>query len=102
MSPRLTDWSLALAVGVAFATGVISLVSGRPGDWLIFALHGVAGFWLLLLLWGKFQRVLPRLLRPARWDRATLFGATAALVSSLAALSGVLWVFGGDLLLAGF
>jgi DMSO/TMAO reductase YedYZ molybdopterin-dependent catalytic subunit len=102
MSPRLTDWSLALAVGIAFATGVISLVSGRLGDWLIFALHGVAGLWLLLLLWGKLRRVLPRLLHPARWDRATLLGAAAALVSSLAALSGLLWVFGGDLFLAGF
>src|SRR5215467_12418748 len=80
VSPRLTDWSLALAVGVAFGSGIVSLVSGRPEQWLVFALHGMAGLWLLLLLWGKFRRVLPRLLRPRRWDRATLFGGVALLV----------------------
>ena len=53
MSPRLTDWSLALAVGIAFASGILSLISGRPEDWLIFALHGAAGLWLALLLWGQ-------------------------------------------------
>jgi DMSO/TMAO reductase YedYZ molybdopterin-dependent catalytic subunit len=102
MSPRLTDWSLALAAGVAFGSGIISLVSGRPELWFVFALHGMAGLWLLLLLWGKFARVLPRLLRPRLWDRATLFGATAALVVALALGSGIWWVFGGDLYVAGF
>src|SRR4051794_2344628 len=58
MSPRLTDWSLALAAGVAFGSGVVSLVSGRPELWFVFALHGMAGLWLLLLLWSKFARVL--------------------------------------------
>ena len=102
MSPRLTDWSLALAAGVAFGSGVISLVSGRPELWFVFALHGMAGLWLLLLLWGKFARVLPRLLRPRLWDRATLLGAAAAPVVALALSSGVVWVFGGDLYVAGF
>jgi DMSO/TMAO reductase YedYZ molybdopterin-dependent catalytic subunit len=68
----------------------------------VFALHGMAGLWLLLLLWGKFARVLPRLLRPRLWDRATLFGAAAALAVALALGSGVWWVFGGDLYVAGF
>jgi DMSO/TMAO reductase YedYZ molybdopterin-dependent catalytic subunit len=102
MSPRLTDWNLALAIGVAFGSGIVSLISGRPEQWLIFALHGVAGLWLLLLLWGKFWRVLPRLLNPRRWDRATLFGGTALLVVLLALGSGVWWVFGGELYFAGF
>ncbi len=102
MSPRLTDWNLALAIGVAFGSGIVSLVSGRPEQWLIFALHGAAGLWLLLMLWGKFRRVLPRLLNPRRWDRATLFGGTALLVVLLALGSGVWWVFGGDLYFAGF
>jgi len=84
MSPRLTDWSLALAIGIAFASGILSLISGRPEDWLIFALHGAAGLWLALLLWGKLRRVLPRLAQPQRWDRATLAGAGAALIVALA------------------
>src|SRR5258708_1526090 len=61
MSPRLTDWTLALTGALAFATGVVSLFSGRPDQWLVFAAHGVAGLWLALLLWGKLRRVLPRL-----------------------------------------
>ena len=32
LSPRLTDWSLALAASLAIATGIVSLVSGRPQD----------------------------------------------------------------------
>jgi hypothetical protein len=102
MPPRLTDWSLALAIGIAFGSGIVSLVSGRAEQWLIFTLHGAAGLWLLLLLWGKLARVLPRLLNPRRWDRATLFGGLALLVVLLALGSGVWWVFGGDLYFAGF
>ncbi|MEO7912721.1 MAG: molybdopterin-dependent oxidoreductase [Roseiflexaceae bacterium] len=102
MSPRLTDWSLELAVGIAFASGFLSLISGRTEDWLIFALHGIAGLWLALLLWGKLWRVLPRLVQPRRWDRATLAGAGAALLVALAVGSGIWWVFGGDLFVAGF
>jgi len=102
MSPRLTDWSLALAVGIAFASGILSLISGRPEDWLIFTLHGMAGLWLALLLWGKLRRVLPRLAQPQRWDRATLAGAGAALIVALAVGSGIWWVFGVDLFVLGF
>src|SRR5262249_23130352 len=101
MSPRLTDWSLALAVGIAFGSGILSLISGGPEDWPIFALHGIAGLWLLLLLWGKLRRVLPRLAQIRRWDRATLFGAASALIVGMVAGSGVWWVFGGDLFVAG-
>ena len=50
MPPRLTDWSIALTTVLAFIAGLLSLISGRPQDWLIFMLQGIAGFWLLLLL----------------------------------------------------
>ncbi len=93
--PRLTDWSLALAVGLAFVTGMVSLISGSPGDWLIFALHGAFGLWILLLLYPKLRRTLPRLWRPRLWDRRTLIGAATTLIVLLACGSGVWWVFGG-------
>jgi DMSO/TMAO reductase YedYZ molybdopterin-dependent catalytic subunit len=102
VSPRLTDWSLALAIGIAFASGIWSLVGGRPADWPIFALHGAAGLWLALLLWGKLRRVLPRLFRSQLRDRATLAGAGAALIVGLVAVSGIAWVAGGDLFVLGF
>src|SRR5438270_13792652 len=101
MSPRLTDWSIALAAILAFTLGVVSLVSGLPQEWIIFALHGIAGLWLLLLLWGKLRRVWPRLIRPRRWDRRTVFGALALLLVTLALVSGTWWVEGGDLDFAG-
>ncbi len=102
MSPRVTDWSLALAGAAAFTSGLLSLFSGRPDEWLVFAFHGAAGLWLLLLLWGKLRRVWPRLLHPRLWDRRTAFGVLALLAVALAGGSGVWWVAGGDLYLAGF
>ncbi|MDQ2716525.1 MAG: molybdopterin-dependent oxidoreductase [Chloroflexota bacterium] len=101
MSPRFTDWSIALAAGLAFILGIISLVSGLPQEWFIFALHGIAGFWLLLLLWGKLQRVWPRLIHPRRWDRRIFYGLLALAVVTLALVTGIWWVGGGDLYLSG-
>jgi Oxidoreductase molybdopterin binding domain len=102
MSPRLTDWSIAIAAGLAFTTGMVSLVSGHPQEWFIFALHGVAGFWLLSLLWGKLRRVWPRLIHPRRWDRSTVFGLLALLLVTSALGSGIWWVAGGEWYVAGF
>jgi DMSO/TMAO reductase YedYZ molybdopterin-dependent catalytic subunit len=102
LRPRVTDWSLAVGVGVASATGLISLVSGHVEQWSVFALHGVAGLWLLLLLWGKLRRVWPRIVHPRRWDRRTVIGLLALASVALALLSGVWWVAGGDLDLVGF
>src|SRR5947199_9346134 len=102
MSPRLTDWSLALTAVLALMTGIVSLISGLPQDWLIFALHGIVGFWLLLLLWGKLRRVWPRLIHPWRWDRRTIYGLLAMLLVTLALGSGIWWVAGGEWYFGGF
>lgn len=102
MSPRLTDWSLALAGGLAFTTGVLSLLSGHPEEWLVFAAHGTAGLWLALLLWDKLRRVLPRLLRPRLWDKRTLLGALAVALAAAALGTGIWWVAGGTFYLFGF
>lgn len=102
MSPRLTDWSLALTVLLAFLTGLVSLISGSPQEWTIFALHGGAGLWLLLLLWGKVKRVWPRLLRPRSWDRRTVYGLSALLFVGCTLGSGIWWVSGGSWDFAGF
>ncbi len=102
MSPRLTDWTIVLTTGLAFLTGLISLVSGLPQEWFIFILHGIAGLWLLLLLWGKLRRVWPRLIHPHLWDRRTLFGLLALLSVALVLFLGIDWVAGGQLDFAGF
>jgi Oxidoreductase molybdopterin binding domain len=102
MSPRLTDWSSALASVLAFITGVVSLITGHPQEWLIFVLHAIGGFWLLLLMWGKLRRVWPRLVHLRRWDRRTLFGLLALLLVTLALGSGIWWAAGGVWNFAGF
>ncbi len=102
MSPRLVDWGLALSAILAFTTGIISLVSGLPQEWFVFVLHAIAGFWLLLLLWGKLRRVWPRLIHPRRWDRRTVYGLLALLFVMLALGSGIWWAGGGEWNFAGF
>lgn len=102
MPARLTDWSLALCVGVALATGLAGNNAGRPGLWWVFALHGVAGLALALFLIGKLRRVLPRLLHARRWDRWTIIGLLATLGVLATLGSGVWWVAGGAFDAAGF
>ncbi|MHB8646973.1 MAG: molybdopterin-dependent oxidoreductase, partial [Thermomicrobiales bacterium] len=101
MPARLTDWSLALCVGVAFATGLAGNNAGRPGLWWVFALHGVAGLALALFLIGKLRRVLPRLLHARRWDRRTIIGLLTTLCVLVTLGSGVWWVAGGTFDAAG-
>src|SRR5437763_14258880 len=102
MSPRLTDWSIALTAAIAFTSGLVSLLSGLPQDWFIFVLHGIAGLWLLLLLWGKLRRVWPRLIHPRRWDRRTVYGLLALLLVTVTLGAGIRWAAGGDVYFAGF
>ena len=102
MPARLTDWSLALCVGVAFATGLMGNNAGRPGLWWVFALHGVAGLALALFLIGKLRRVLPRLWHVRQWDRWTIIGLLTTLGVLLALGSGIAWVVGGTFDAAGF
>lgn len=101
MPARLTDWTLALCTGLAFATGVYSLVTGRPEGRWVFVLHGAAGFALALFLVPKLRRVLVRLWSQ-RWDRATFAGLLATLLALLVTATGIGWVAGGRFVFAGF
>ncbi len=102
LGARLTDWSLALCVGIAFATGLVGNTAGRPGLWWVFALHGIAGLALALFLIGKLRRVLPRLFHPRQWDRWTVIGLLTTLGTLATLGSGVWWVAGGHFDAAGF
>jgi DMSO/TMAO reductase YedYZ molybdopterin-dependent catalytic subunit len=100
VTPRATDWGLALLVGLLFVTGVMSLFAGRSGDAWVFAVHGAGGFALGGVLVWKGRRVLRRLVRP--WDRGTAAGAGAAAFVAVALLSGWAWSSGVQLSFAGY
>jgi cytochrome b561 len=102
VTPRFTDWGLALLVGLLFATGVMTLFAGRQGDAWIFAVHGAGGFALAAVLGWKLRRVWRRLAEPARWDRRTAAGAAAVTVVAATLLSGVGWSSGAQLSAGGY
>lgn len=99
LPPRLVDWSILGAVGFAVTTGLLSLVSGRPADALVFVAHGMGGLALVVLLFWKLRRVRYRILNRASWDRYTPVSILLAIVALAALVSGVVWVFGADLTL---
>lgn len=101
MRPRTTDWSLALVTGAAFATGLWTLIVGRPEGWWVFALHGATGYLTLLLLIPKLARVRTRLLPGIRSPRAWAGLATTAL-ALLTLVCGIAWVSGGEFVAFGY
>jgi DMSO/TMAO reductase YedYZ molybdopterin-dependent catalytic subunit len=101
MRPRSTDWSLALGVGAAFATGLWTLISGRPERWWVFTLHGACGYLILLLLIPKLRRVYRRIL-PGMIDARSWAGLASTALVLIVLLSGVAWAAGGSLVIFGY
>ena len=102
MSPRGTDWSLALLVALLVTTGLLTAFAGSPGSAWVFALHGALGAAIAIVLVWKSRRVWSRVVDPARWDGSTGFGLLAGALVGAALVSGFVWSAGGDLHLAGF
>ena len=95
MTPRGTDWTLALLVGLLVASGVASWFVGSSG-WAV-AVHDVAGLALVGVLVFKGRRVFAR---PPRLKRGTGVVAGGLVVAAL--LSGMLWSGGANLRVAGY
>jgi DMSO/TMAO reductase YedYZ molybdopterin-dependent catalytic subunit len=91
MRPRLVDWSLLVLVLFEAGSGLLSFLKGKPENAWLFALHGMAGLAIVLLLFWKLRRVWPRVADPRRWDSATgaAVGALAFVLLTLA--TGVIW-----------
>ena len=101
MTPRGTDWGLALVVALLFATGMVSLFAASPDDAWVFVAHDVLAFALAGLLVVKMRRVWRRLVDPAQWDRLVKAGVLATLFVAAALVSGWLWSGGGRISIAG-
>ncbi len=93
MTPRGTDWSLALLVAAGVVTGLATWFAGAPGSTWVFAGHAIAGASLALVLVVKLRRVLPRL-APASAAALTLVAAVL--------VTGVVWSSAGSLSVGGF
>jgi molybdopterin-dependent oxidoreductase-like protein protein len=102
VTPRGTDWSLALLVSLLFATGLLTWFSGDEGGAWVFDAHGIAGGALAILLVWKLRRVARRVLDPASWDRRTGAGLAVLAFVALTLLSGGVWSSFGSLVLAGY
>jgi len=108
MRPRVTDWALALVVGAGFGSGLWTLTLGRAAFGWVFVVHSGLGLALGLLTLIKLRRVRWRLLPHQGWrwppmrEPRTLAGLGATLLVLLTLGSGVGWVHGGELVVAGY
>lgn len=95
LPPRLTDATILLTVATAVVSGLIGLVTGDPRNWWVFALHGGAGFVLVVLLTWKFRRVYRRVTH-GDWNRTIVVSVLTTMAAVAALMSGFAWVFGLD------
>ena len=100
MTPRGTDWGLALLVAIAVGTGLATWFAGSPGAAWVFGAHAAGGSAIALVLVFKLRRVLPRL--RARRDARNAAGLLALALVAAALGSGYVWASAGSLSFAGF
>jgi molybdopterin-dependent oxidoreductase-like protein protein len=102
VTPRGTDWGLAVLVSLLFGTGLLSWFSGDEDDRWVFAAHAAGGGALAILLGWKLRRVGRRVLHPGSWDRRTRAGVAALAFVALTLLTGWVWSTFGALDFAGY
>jgi DMSO/TMAO reductase YedYZ molybdopterin-dependent catalytic subunit len=100
VTPRGTDWGLALLVATAVGTGLATWFAGSPEAAWVFGAHTAGGTAIAFVLVYKLRRVLPRLL--ARRDRRSTAGVLALALVAAALGSGYVWSSGGSIGFAGF
>jgi DMSO/TMAO reductase YedYZ molybdopterin-dependent catalytic subunit len=102
VTPRGTDWGLALLVALGLVSGLATWFAGSPGGAWVFGAHGLAGSALALLLVFKLRRVLPRVGSRARRDRRALRGLLALGMVLGVLVSGIVWSTAGTVGIAGY
>jgi hypothetical protein len=102
VTPRGTDWGLAVLVSLLFGTGLLSWFSGGVGSEWVFVAHDIAGAALAILLVWKLRRVARRVLDPGRWDRRTTVGLLGLALVALSLFSGWAWSMFGNLHVSGY
>ena len=95
MTPRATDWSLALLVALAALTGALTIFAGGPGQAWVFTLHGAGGL-------RSPSSSCPRAGACGGGRSTPTPGVLPPPWSPLTLLSGVAWASGGDWAFGGF
>jgi DMSO/TMAO reductase YedYZ molybdopterin-dependent catalytic subunit len=101
VTPRGTDWSLALLVALGVGTGLATWFAGSRQSAWVFAAHAVVGIALALILAWKLRRVWARVSAPRRWDGRTGAGLAALTLVALAIGTGFAWASGLDAAIGG-
>jgi DMSO/TMAO reductase YedYZ molybdopterin-dependent catalytic subunit len=101
VTPRGTDWSLALLVALGLATGLSTWFAGSRQSAWVFAAHAALGTALALVVAWKLRRVWARVVTPARWDGRTGAGLGALLLVAAALGSGWAWSSGANVAAGG-
>jgi DMSO/TMAO reductase YedYZ molybdopterin-dependent catalytic subunit len=101
VTPRGTDWSLALLVALGLATGLSTWFAGSHRSAWVFAAHAALGTAVALVLIWKLRRVWRRIVAASRWDGRTGAGLAALALVALALGSGVAWSSGADVAFGG-
>jgi DMSO/TMAO reductase YedYZ molybdopterin-dependent catalytic subunit len=101
VTPRGTDWTLALLVALGLATGLSTWFAGSRDSAWVFAAHAALGTALGLVLVWKLRRVWPRIVAASRWDSRTGMGLAAVLLVAAALGSGVAWSSGANVAFGG-
>lgn len=92
-TPRVVDALLIGITGVVLATGLASLLAGRPElGWVVIS-HGIAGILLTVVLVAKLRRVAPRL-NPDHWEYRTIASVLTLVITLTALGTGFGWVHG--------
>jgi DMSO/TMAO reductase YedYZ molybdopterin-dependent catalytic subunit len=97
VTPRGTDWGLALIVAILAATGFIGYFSGDPGEAWVIAVHDVTGFVLAVFVVVKLRRVWTRLR-----EKLPPSGLLATIFVLLTLFTGWIWSMGASGSIAGY
>ena len=100
--PPVVDWAIGTLVVFEVVSGLVSFTVGLPGGAWIFWTHSAAGLSLVGLLAFKLYRVRYRISGRVSWDRQTPFSILMALVALSSLSTGVFWVLGGNVPIAGW
>jgi DMSO/TMAO reductase YedYZ molybdopterin-dependent catalytic subunit len=102
VTPRGTDWGLALLVALGLVSGLATWFAGSRGDAWVFGAHAVGGIALALVLAWKLRRVWARIADRSRWDGRTGAALAALLLVAATLGTGLVWSSGGRPALAGY